>query len=143
MTVSGLHITAAELRIMNVLWRLKSAAVRDVLNALNEEVGEPPAYTTVMTMMNQLAAKGALTVDKSRQPFVYQPAVARERVQRQRLWQLLETMFDGQAGELVMRLVEDSPLSPEDIRRIEQKIADREKAGSAVTPAARPRRRKS
>lgn len=143
MTVSGLHITAAELRIMNVLWRLKSAAVRDVLNALNEEGGEPPAYTTVMTMMNQLAAKGALTVDKSRQPFVYQPAVARERVQRQRLWQLLETMFDGQAGELVMRLVEDSPLSPEDIRRIEQKIADREKAGSAVTPAARPRRRKS
>lgn len=142
MTVSGLHITAAELRIMNVLWRLKSAAVRDVLNALNEEGGEPPAYTTVMTMMNQLAAKGALAVDKSRQPFVYQPAVARERVQRQRLWQLLETMFDGQAGELVMRLVEDSPLSPEDIRRIEQKIADREKRGSAGN-ANRTRRKPS
>jgi len=144
MSESGLHITAAELRVMNVLWRLDAGAVRDVQTALAEEGAEPLAYTTVMTLMNQLAAKGVLAVDRSRQPFIYRPAVAREKIQRQRLMQLLTTLFDGQAGELVMRLVEESSLSPADFRRIEQKIADRERSESSAAspPSARPRRKK-
>ena len=72
------HVTAAELKVLKVLWRLESGTVRDVKDALSAEPEEDPAYTTVMTLMNQLANKGALNVEKSRQPFVYKPAVRRE-----------------------------------------------------------------
>ncbi len=64
------NVTAAELRILKVLWRIESGAVRDVLDEISTDADERPAYTTVMTLMNQLAAKGALEVDRRRQPFV-------------------------------------------------------------------------
>ncbi|TWT39948.1 Penicillinase repressor [Phycisphaerae bacterium RAS1] len=135
------HITEAELRIMKVLWRLGESNVRDVKDALVEPGEEPPAYTTVMTMMNQLAAKGALGVDKSRQPFLYRPAVRREQILGQRLKQFLNSVFDGQAGELVLRLVEEASISPEDLKRIEARIDAIEKAVPAeadASPAAPP-----
>ena len=121
------HITAAELRIMKVIWQLGSGTVRQTLNALPVEEGSPPAYTTIMTMMKQLAEKGALDVDCERQPFVYTPAVRRDQVLRQRVTQFLQTVFDGHAEDLVLHLVEESDLSAADIRRIEAKIRKREK----------------
>ena len=120
------HVTAAELRILKVLWKLGSGAVRDVLTQLEQDGGDTPAYTTVMTLMNQLASKGALEVDKSRQPFIYAPAVQREQVLGDRLRQFLSQVFDGQAGELVLHLVEEANLSPDDLRRIEAQIEQRE-----------------
>ena len=131
MAKSTPHITAAELRVLKVLWEIGSGTVREVLERLSEDGGEPPAYTTVMTLMNQLAGKGALAVDRKRQPFLYSPAVRREQVLSQRLKQFLQTVYDGQAGELVLRLVEDAELSPEDLKRIEAKIEQREQGASA------------
>ncbi|HWL94043.1 MAG TPA: BlaI/MecI/CopY family transcriptional regulator [Phycisphaerae bacterium] len=116
------EITPAELRIMKHLWRIGDATVGDVKELLGDEGDDKPAYTTVMTMMKQLAEKGALEVDKSRQPFVYRPAVRRDQVLTHRLLQFLHTVFDGQAGELVARLVEEDQLSPEELKRIEAKI---------------------
>lgn len=122
------HITAAELRIMKTLWKLGPATVRQVLDALPSEDGEQPAYTTVMTMMKQLAEKHALHVDRTRQPFVYAPAVRRDQVLRERVTQFLQTVFDGQTADLVMHLVEEADLSAEDLRRLEAKLQAREQA---------------
>ncbi|MGD8453939.1 MAG: BlaI/MecI/CopY family transcriptional regulator [Phycisphaerae bacterium] len=122
------HITSAELRIMKVLWRLGAGTVRDVLDALVADGPDRPAYTTVMTMMKQLAEKGALDVDRQRQPFIYTPAVRREQVLGQRVTQFLQSVFDGQAEDLVLHLVEEAELSPDDLRRIEAKIREREQA---------------
>jgi BlaI family penicillinase repressor len=122
------HITAAELRVLKVLWRLGAGTVRQVLDVLPAEGGERPAYTTVMTIMKQLAEKGGLTVDRERQPFVYAPAVRRDQVLGSRLTQFLQTVFDGQAEDLVLHLVEQTDLSPEDLHRIEERIRQREQA---------------
>lgn len=129
------HITAAELRILKVLWRIGGGTVRDVKDQLEKSDGEASAYTTVMTLMNQLAAKGGLRVDKARQPFLYEPALRREQVLAERLEQFLHTVFDGQAGELVLRLVEEADLSTDELRRIEEKIDARE-----ALPPGRARR---
>ena len=127
MAQSLLHITAAELKVLKVLWDLGSGTVRDVLGRLSGDQEEAPAYTTVMTLLTQLAGKGALAVDKERQPFLYRPLVRREQVLSQRLKQFLQQVFDGQAGELVLRLVEEADLSSGDLKRIEAKIAERER----------------
>ena len=136
----ALNITPAELRIMKVLWDIGDATVGEVKDRLAEDADEPPAYTTVMTMMKQLAAKGALECDRTRQPFVYRAAVRREAVLGDRLKQFLHTVFDGQAGELVLRLVEEADLTASDLRRIESMIEDKE----TKRPAGEsPRDRKS
>jgi BlaI family penicillinase repressor len=118
------HITPAELDVMKMLWQLGSGTVQQVIDALPPSETKP-AYTTIMTMMKNLGEKGALEVDRGRQPFVYTPRVRREQVLRQRLESFVQTVFDGQAEDLVLHLVEESDLSPEDLRRIEDKIQKR------------------
>jgi len=131
------HITAAELGIMKILWELGSASVGDVRGRITRPGGDAPAYTTVMTLMNQLAAKGALRVDRERQPFVYEPAVRRDTVLRERVRQFVKNVFDGRSGELVLRLVEQTDISPEDLKRIEDKIEARGRDESPSRPAPR------
>ncbi len=123
------HITPAELEIMKVLWKLGLATVRQVLESLPENAEGAPAYTTVMTMMKNLAQKGALEVDNSRQPFIYSAAVRRDQVLKTRLVEFLHTVFDDRAGEMVLHLVDEADLSLEDLRRLERKIAEQEADG--------------
>ncbi|MDB4959637.1 MAG: transcriptional repressor, CopY family [Myxococcales bacterium] len=112
---------------MKALWELGRGSVAEVRAALQQR-GNELAYTTVMTMLGRLAAKGALLVDKTREPFVYRPAHRRESVLRERLREFVRDVFDGQADSLVLRLVEDESLTREELREIERKIADAETA---------------
>ena len=133
------HITPAELEILKVLWKLGSGTVRQTLEALPAGEQDLPAYTTVMTLMKQLAEKDALRVDRTRQPYVYTPAVRREQVLGHRVTQFLQNVYDGQARELVLHLVEEAELSAEDLRRIEAKIHARELAEKARRGRRGPR----
>jgi len=136
------HITSAELRIMKVLWKLGEATVRECLDALPSEKREPPAYTTVMTMMTQLADKGALNVDRERQPYIYRPAVRRDQVLAVRLKDFLQNVFDGRAEDLVLQLAEETDLSAEELRRIEAKIREREAAEQTPSTQRKEPKRK-
>jgi predicted transcriptional regulator len=121
-------LTPAELRVMKALWELGRGSVGDVRGQLTQK-GNELAYTTVMTLLGRLATKGAVLVDKAREPFVYRPAHRRESVLRDRLREFVRDTFDGQADSLVLRLVEDESLSREELREIEKKIdaAERKK----------------
>src|SRR5687768_8194281 len=102
MTKRPPEMTPAEFNLMKVLWRLKRGTVADVRADHNEQYGAELAYTTVMTLLNRLAAKGAVQVDRARQPFVYKPAFRRESVLRDRLRAFVDNVFDGEAGSLVL-----------------------------------------
>ena len=119
-------LTAAELRVMKALWELERGNVADIRAALAKR-GQDLAYTTVMTLLNRLAAKGAVTVCKEREPFMYTAAHRRDLVLRDRLREFVREVFDGNADSLVLNLVEDESLSREELRAIEQRIADAER----------------
>jgi predicted transcriptional regulator len=120
------EMTPAELRVMKALWQLGSGSVAEVRAELGAR-GQELAYTTVMTLLGRLATKGALLVDREREPFVYKPAHRRESVLRERLRAFVRDTFDGEASSLVLRLVEDEALSRDELRAIEKKIAVAEK----------------
>jgi predicted transcriptional regulator len=111
---------------MKALWELGKGSVAEVRAALDSR-GHQVAYTTVMTLLGRLATKHAVVVDKAREPFVYTPAHRRESVLRDRLRDFVHEVFDGRADSLVLRLVEDETLSPEELREIEKKISAAEK----------------
>jgi predicted transcriptional regulator len=119
-------LTPAELRVMKALWQLGRGSVAEVRSELDAR-GQELAYTTVMTLLGRLAAKGAVVVDKAREPFLYKPAHRRESVLRERLREFVRDTFDGRADSLVLRLVEDESLSREELREIEKKIAEAER----------------
>ena len=124
--------TKAEFNVLKALWRLKQGTVAEVKQVCAELTGTEPAYTTVMTLLSRLEAKGLVKADKARQPFVYKPKFKEASVLKSRLREFIDTVFEGSASELVLRLVEDEALSPEDLKRIEAKIAAREAAAKEV-----------
>src|SRR5262245_26725543 len=115
-------MTPAEFEMMKALWRLSKATVSDVRDEHARMSGSALAYTTVMTLLGRLASKGAVTVDRSRQPYLYRPAFRRESVLRERLRQFLDSVFDGDADSLILHLVEDEALSADELRRIQRKL---------------------
>jgi BlaI family penicillinase repressor len=118
-------LTTAELRVMKALWEVDHGTVAEVRAELARR-GQELAYTTVMTLLGRLAAKGAVVVDRAREPFVYRAAHRRESVLRDRLREFVREVFDGKADSLVLNLVEDESLSREELKKIEQRIADAE-----------------
>jgi predicted transcriptional regulator len=71
-----LHELEAE--VMEEVWRLGSAKVRDVLDALNARSPRQRAYTTVMTILGHLHRKGFVDRTKAGKRYVYAPRVSRE-----------------------------------------------------------------
>jgi predicted transcriptional regulator len=120
---NALEASDSELKVLKALWQLKKATVADVRDRYNASHGGELAYTTVMTLLSRLAKKGAVRVDREREPFVYRPAFKEESVLRQRVKSFVATVFDGNAGDLILRLVEDEALSPEDLEKLEAKLA--------------------
>jgi predicted transcriptional regulator len=124
MTRTPPDISPAEFDLMKILWRLGRATVAEVRReAAGDDDG--PAYTTVMTLLGRLEKKGAVAVDKSRQPYVYRPRFRRESVIRRRLHHFVDRVFDGQVESLVMQLIEDRSLSLDELRELEARVAAR------------------
>lgn len=119
-------LTSAELRVLKALWEVDRGTVADVRAELARR-GNELAYTTVMTLLGRLAGKGAVQVDRAREPFVYRAARRRESVLRERLREFVREVFDGNADSLVLNLVEDESLTRAELRAIERRIADAEK----------------
>ena len=119
-------LTDGELRIMEVLWSLKSASVRDVANALREK--DDVAYNTVQTMLGILETKGYLDHHKEGRAFVYTPIVDRKSARSSALKHFLGNFFDGSPQALVQNLIQDENVDAMEIDRL-RKLLDASKQG--------------
>jgi BlaI family penicillinase repressor len=104
-------LTTQELSIMKVIWRLESATVREVYEALREN--RRVAYTTVMTMMNILEAKGYLKKEKEKEDraFRYRPARAEQATLNSMVTEFVDRVFDGASRPLLLHLVKSGKLT--------------------------------
>ncbi len=116
------ELTPAEFNVMKALWHLDRATVAETRAELMRRGGGEPAYTTVMTLLGRLATKGAVIVDREREPFVYKPAFARASILKERLRAFLDDVFDGEAQAMVLGLVEDESLTLDELKEIEKRI---------------------
>ena len=124
--------TDAELAILRVLWRRGPSTVRAVHLDLGETRrgaatggrGRSTAYTTTLTLMQIMAAKGLVSRDESSRSHVYRAAVGEQQTQRQMLRDLLDQVFGGSPGSLVMQLLAAKKASPEELAEI-RRLLDR------------------
>jgi len=87
-----------ELECLKTLWKLGESSVRDVRDDLAASRGL--AYTTVMTLLDRLARKGAAARRKVGRQFLYSAVLPREVVRRLAVGELVEGLFNGSAAEL-------------------------------------------
>jgi BlaI family penicillinase repressor len=112
---AGSDIPPAELEVLGALWRLGKGTVREVQQDL-ESRGKALAYTTVLTLLGRLEARGSAVSRKSRQVLIYRPRVTRDRVLADRLGALVKGLGEGEAAPLIRQLVKANRLSEKDIR---------------------------
>lgn len=117
-----LDLSPAELEVLRVMWDIGPATVRQVLDALTER-GKGWAYTTVLTFMTRMEQKGLVRSDKTGMAYVYRPAVTRNRVRKDRIKSLVEELYDGAAGPMVLQLLKSQQLNRDDIEAL-QKLID-------------------
>jgi predicted transcriptional regulator len=116
-------VSDSELAVLKVLWELRSGTVAAVRERYNETHGRELAYNTLLTFLRRLEQKGAVRVDKEREPYVYRPAQKEGATLRKRVQSFVDTVFDGKVDDLILHLIEDASISDEDLARIKRTIA--------------------
>jgi predicted transcriptional regulator len=117
-------LTEAELRVMNVVWDLEEASVNDVLSAMPSRTR--PAYNTVLTIMRILERKGYLGHVKEGRAYVYRPLVNREGARRKAVRHIISSFFEDSPRLLMLSLMEDERLTPEELEQLKKMIEERE-----------------
>jgi predicted transcriptional regulator len=105
---------------MKIVWQLGRATVRDVYEALRAR--RQIAYTTVMTMMKIMEAKGYLKKRVDGRAFVYRATRPQKQMIRRLVRDFVNRVFNGSAEPLLAHLVEDRHVSEKDLARIARMI---------------------
>jgi BlaI family transcriptional regulator, penicillinase repressor len=113
-------LSAAQFRVMAVLWSRGAGTVADVVASLRRP---KLAYTTVLTVLRQLEAKGIVRHDQDGRTFVYTPLVTRDQVRSGVLRQVTRSFFGGSPTDLVLHMVQVERLDPGDRRRLRELLA--------------------
>lgn len=112
--------TAAELEILQVLWKYKSATVKFVHEKINHK--KNVGYTTTLKIMQNMAAKNIVKRELNGKSHIYIPVLKQEETQNLLLNGFLETAFSGSASKLVMQVLGNHKPSKEELKQIKELI---------------------
>lgn len=103
-----------EMACLNALWELGEGNVEEVRVCVSR--ARPLAYTTVLTLLDRLSRRGAVSRRKEGRGFRYQPSIDRDKLRRLALNQFLDHHFGGSEKSLRIFL-EVEPVALEAISR--------------------------
>jgi len=115
-------LTEAELRLMKILWKRGESAVNDLVAAMPE--GEALAYNSVLTTIRILEQKGYVEHRQEGRAFVYRPCVAEQEASQSEIRHVLNRFFGNSRERLVLSLLGDESISPEELQRLKDAIRD-------------------
>jgi predicted transcriptional regulator len=116
MSKQEIALTRFELEVMDLLWRLGEASVRQLHEVIDHG---RPAYTTVQTIVQRLEQKGAVRrTRKIGNALLFEPVITRKSAYRRIIDELLDLV--GGSQPLVAHLVESGKLSLDDLKAIEK-----------------------
>jgi BlaI family penicillinase repressor len=119
-------LTGRETQVMEAVWGLGNATAEQVREALPEPLHD----SSVRTLLRILESKGYLRHEARGKAYVYSARVGRAKAQGRALRDVLARFFGGSAHDLMLRLLEEDHLTPEqldELRRASAKPARRHK----------------
>jgi predicted transcriptional regulator len=124
-------LSEAEMEILKALWDHGPGTVRQI-NGVLAGRGRRWAYTTALTLLQRLHAKGYVASDASGVAHLFRATVTREQLLSRRLKDTADELCDGSATPLVLALVQGNRFSPEELARL-RRLLD-EAAGRPQRP---------
>ncbi len=114
--------TAAEMRLLQILWDREEATVEDVVNAHPEKVR--PNYKTTQTLLRIMERKGFIAHESRGRVFVFRPLVSRKAIDHLSVQALVSRNFHGSASGLLMNLLEASFIKKKELDELEAYIRE-------------------
>jgi BlaI family transcriptional regulator, penicillinase repressor len=131
------ELTERELELMHVFWRIGQATAAEIRDQLAAG-GRDLAYTTVATLIRILSDKGFLEQTNTERPFQYRPVRTFEDVSRSMVGDLIDKVFRGSREQLVLRMLEERPLSPKERAILEAAVHLKSKQDEETAEKGKP-----
>jgi predicted transcriptional regulator len=106
--------------IVHLLWTRGGATVAEVREGLEAEL----AYTTVLTILRNLEAKGVVRREEEGRAHRYFPVVEREEARESAVKRLLDRFFGGNPESLLTHLVDAQRLSEDELEALQRRIEE-------------------
>ena len=115
-------LTKAEEEIMQVLWKLDSAFVKDLI----AEFPEPkPAYNTVSTIVRILQKKGFVSHESHGQSHKYHPLITKEAYTKSFMKGFVKKYFSGSYRQMVSFFTQEDNLSLNELEELIKELKDK------------------
>src|ERR1041384_6432325 len=112
--LSPTHLTRREAQIMDILHRRRRATVEEI----RSELPDAPSPSSVRKLLDIMIDRQLLGREYDGPRFVYFPAAKPEEASRSALKQLVRTFFDNSPGSAIAALLDLTPLSDAEYRRL-------------------------
>jgi predicted transcriptional regulator len=109
---------------MRILWERGELLVSELVAAMPEST--PLAYTSVLTTVRILEQKGYVRHRQEGRAFVYRPCVAEHEASRSEVRHVLHRFFGNSPERLLLTLLGDDDVSPDELQRLKTAIAQAE-----------------
>ncbi len=113
--------TKSELEILQVLWQFGPSTARFVNDQINQEK-RPVIYMSTLKLMQIMIEKGLLKKDDSQMTHIFRAAVEEGKTKGALLDKVVDNLFNGSAGSLMMQLLGNKKLSAEEMAEFEELI---------------------
>lgn len=118
-----MKLTDAEWSVMEILWSQENVSLKELPQALQPINGWNK--NTVYTYLTRMEGKGLVTIDRSHSK-PYAAAVSRETCARQERDELLNKVYGGAAGDLIVAFLKESTISKKEADRLRKMLDDME-----------------
>ncbi len=112
------QLTEVELQILRILWNKGASTARQIHNYLTED--RNTNYSTTVKMLSVMLRKALVKRDETVHPHLYQPAATQARTQQKMLKDLIQKVYNGSAGSLMLQALSSQKASPEELAEIRQ-----------------------
>ena len=117
--------SASELEILRVLWERGPSTVREVYEILSEH--KPIGYTTVLKLLQIMAAKGSVKRNEEERAHVYEAMQPADKTKRQFAGDVLQRVFGGSASDLMLHTLAGQRTSREELEELRRVLDEHER----------------
>ena len=114
------ELTKVEERIMQIMWELKKAFVKDVIEEMPDS--PKPPYNTISSVIRILVSKGYVNYKAYGKTYEYFPSISKAEYRKVRIKKLMSGYFGNSPASLVSHIVNEEKLSKEEISRLKELI---------------------
>ncbi len=112
-------LTKAEEEVMQILWKLEKAFVKEILNEFKDP---QPAYNTVSTITRILEKKGFVGHEAFGKSHRYFPSISKEAYKEGLSKSLLNNYFEGSAANMMSFFVKTHDIDTQELDAILKNI---------------------